>query len=100
MARLPVPGSVGCLVPAAARSRLGASADKARPPAVQSRTRYPRSFEVPIIAEPGQGIFQAVEIRPRRIAQFTLGLFGTEEHAIARHPQGIDGEEWLLAGDA
>src|SRR5437868_1847481 len=56
------------------------------------------SCQISVLAEPAERILQAFRIRPRGIAQLALGLFGTEEHAIPRHAQGIGGEERFLAG--
>ena len=61
------------------------AADRARSPAAKSRTGCPRSFEIPVLAEPGSASFRPSLVGARGIAQFSPGLFGTEEHAIARH---------------
>src|SRR5579885_2465159 len=48
--------------------------------------------------EPLDCLPDCLGVRPRFIAEFALGLGGTEEHPVLRHAQAIDGQEWLPAG--
>ena len=71
-----------CRARAAARSRRGPAADKARSPAAESRTTCPRSFaDIRWRANQARASVKPFAIGPRRIAQFALGLGGGEEHA-------------------
>ena len=52
-----------------------------------------RSLQIPMFAEPGQRVRQALHVGPRTIAKITFRLGGGKEHPIFRHPQAVAGEE-------
>src|SRR5208283_4879168 len=73
-------------------SRPGSS----RPGATSSvYPERPASSQLPIVAEPSQGVLEGLGIGSRLIAKITFGFGGTEEHPVFRHPQSVEGQERL-----
>src|SRR5208283_2459426 len=71
-------------------SRPGSS----RPGATSSvYPERPASSQLPIVAEPSQGVLEGLGIGSRLIAKITFGFGGTEEHPVFRHPQSVECQE-------